>query len=67
MDIILSTSIQYKMQIGNIVEKLIAIVTLGYGHRIAQYVANKMGYESCGCETRKEWLNTLFNKKDIKL
>ena len=55
------------MQIGNIVEKLIAIISLGYGHRIAQYVAKKLGYSSCGCETRKEWLNTLFNKNDIKL
>ena len=55
------------MKLGNFVEKLIAIVTLGYGKRFAEYVANKMGYESCGCETRKEWLNTLFVKKDIKL
>ena len=55
------------MKLGNLVEKTIAIITLGYGHRIAQYVANKMGYESCGCETRKEWLNTLFSKQDIKL
>ena len=55
------------MQLGNLVEKLIAIITLGYGKRIAEYVAHKMGYETCGCETRKEWLNTLFVKKDIKL
>ena len=56
-----------KIKLGNFVEKLIAIVTLGYGKRIANYVAKKMGYESCSCETRKEWLNTLFNKQDIKL
>lgn len=55
------------MKLGDIIEKLIAIVTLGYGKRIANYVAKKLGYETCGCETRKEWLNTLFNKKDIKL
>jgi hypothetical protein len=55
------------MQLGNLVEKLIAIITLGYGKRFAEYVAHKMGYETCGCETRKEWLNTLFVKKDIKL
>ena len=55
------------MQLGNLVEKIIAIITLGYGHRIAQYVAKKMGYESCGCETRKQRLNSLFSKKDIKL
>ena len=57
----------YRIKLGNWVEKLIAIITLGYGHRIAQHVAKKLGYESCGCETRKEWLNTLFNKQDIKL
>jgi hypothetical protein len=55
------------MKLGDTIEKIIAIVTLGYGHSIAQYVAKKMGYGSCGCETRKEWLNTLFNKNDIKL
>jgi hypothetical protein len=56
-----------KIKLGDWVEKAIAIVTLGYGKRIADYVAKKMGYETCGCETRKEWLNTLFNKQDIKL
>ena len=55
------------IKLGNIVEKLIAIVTLGYGKRIADYVAKKMGYETCGCESRKEWLNTLFVKQEIKL
>ena len=55
------------MQLGNIIEKIIAVITLGYGHSIATGVAKKLGYESCGCETRKEWLNTLFSKKDIKL
>jgi hypothetical protein len=56
-----------KIKLGDLVEKFIAIITLGYGHSIAQYVAKKLGYKSCGCETRKEWLNTLFNKQDIKL
>ena len=61
------SEIMSKIKLGNLVEKTIAIVTLGYGHRIAQYVAKKLGYESCGCTTRKEWLNSLFVKKDIKL
>lgn len=56
-----------KIKLGDLVEKIIAIVTLGYGKRFANYVAKKMGYESCSCETRKEWLNTLFIKKEIKL
>jgi hypothetical protein len=56
-----------KIKLGDLVEKIIAIVTLGYGHTFATWVAKKMGYSTCGCETRKEWLNTLFNKQDIKL
>ena len=55
------------MKLGDIVEKTIAIITLGYGKKIADYVAKKLGYSTCGCETRKEWLNTLFNKQEIKL
>jgi hypothetical protein len=55
------------MQLGNIIEKIIAVITLGYGHSIATWVAKKLGYSTCGCETRKDWLNTLFNKQDIKL
>jgi hypothetical protein len=56
-----------KIKLGDWVEKLIAIITLGYGLSIAKYVAKKLGYNDCGCETRKQWLNTLFNKQDIKL
>ena len=56
-----------RFKLGNIVEKIIAILTLGYGHSIAEYVARKLGYNSCGCETRKQWLNSLFVKNEIKL
>jgi hypothetical protein len=61
------SKIMSKIKLGDLVEKFIAIVTFGYGKRFADYVAKKMGYETCGCESRKEWLNTLFNKQDIKL
>lgn len=54
------------MKLGNIVEKIINIVTLGQGHKVAQYIAIKLGYSDCGCEGRKNWLNNLFTKqKDI--
>ena len=56
-----------KIKLGNILETIIAIVTLGYGLRIAKFVAKTLGYEDCGCETRKQWLNTIFVKKEIKL
>ena len=60
------TKLQQYYKLGDLIEKTIAIITLGYGHSIADYVAKKLGYSTCGCETRKEWLNTLFVKKDIK-
>ena len=60
------TKLQQYYKLGDLIEKTIAIITLGYGHSIADYVAKKLGYRTCGCETRKEWLNTLFVKKDIK-
>jgi hypothetical protein len=56
-----------QIKLGNIIEKIIAVITLGYGHSIATWIAHKLGYKTCGCETRKEWLNTLFIKKDIQL
>lgn len=56
------------MKVGNIVEKIINILSLGQGHKIAQYIAIKLGFPDCGCEKRKDWLNQLFTKqKDINL
>jgi hypothetical protein len=63
----MSLSTLQRFKLGNFIEKTIAILTLGYGHSIAEYVARKLGYNSCGCETRKQWLNSLFNKNEIKL
>ena len=49
-------------------------LTLGYGKRISTWIAvDLLGYESCGCCERKQWLNRLTDKeyngncKDIKL
>ena len=69
MDTTLTTSIPYKMQIklGSIIEKLIAVITLGYGYKFSMWVARKLGYQDCGCKNRRDYLDTLFNKKDIKL
>lgn len=54
--------------LGNIVEKIISIITLGQGYRMAKWIAHKLGYPDCGCERRKNWLNDLFSKpKDISL
>ena len=62
------------IRIGDYVEALIHVLTLGYGKRLSTYIAvDLMGYKDCGCCTRREWLNRLTDKeyngncKDIKL
>ena len=62
------------IRIGDYVEALIHVVTLGFGKRLTTYIAvDLMGFESCGCCERQEWLNKLTDKefdgncKDIKL
>jgi hypothetical protein len=51
------------IKIGDIVEAIITILTLGNGKDVAMYIANKLGYESCGCEERRIWLNKLTCKE----
>ena len=56
------------VKLGDFVEGLIQVITLGRGKDLATWIANKLGYESCGCDERKFWLNQLFNcNQDIKL
>tara|TARA_R100000664_G_C2622562_1_gene55878 strand:+ start:46 stop:243 length:198 start_codon:yes stop_codon:yes gene_type:complete len=62
------------IKIGDYVEAIIHVLTLGYGKRLSTFIAvDLLGYESCGCCERKEWLNRLTDKeyngncKDIKL
>jgi hypothetical protein len=45
------------MRLGDKLEKIINIITFGKGKAIATWVANKLGYEDCGCEKRKNYLN----------
>jgi|TARA_B100001175_G_C19386876_1_gene579397 hypothetical protein len=51
------------MKLGDLTEKVINIITIGQGKRIATYIAKKFGYESCNCENRKEALNNLKIKR----
>jgi len=51
------------MKLGNIIEKIINIITLGQGKRIATWIAHKRGKESCGCDERKEALNNIKIKR----
>ena len=55
------------MKLGNKLETIINIITLGQGKRIATWIANKLGYEDCGCEKRKNFLNGITrNGKETK-
>jgi hypothetical protein len=69
-----TTSIQIKttiqclltMGVGDITERIISIITLGQGKRISNAVARLFGYEDCGCDRRRIWLNNLFKKDKDK-
>lgn len=57
------------IKLGNIVEGLINVVTLGWGKELATKIAHKLGYEDCGCEGRRIFLNRIVGckEKQIKL
>jgi hypothetical protein len=46
---------------------LIDIVTLGWGHDLALWVAIKLGYEDCGCEKRRIYLNHIVGCKEKQI
>ena len=47
------------MKLGNKLEYIINIITFGKGKAIATWIANKLGFEDCGCENRKNFLNNI--------
>jgi hypothetical protein len=52
-----------RIKLGDYVEALIHVLTLGFGSRLSEWIAiDVFGYESCGCCERKEWLNKLTDK-----
>jgi len=61
------------IKLGDYTEALIHCITFGFGKKLAVSIARMMGYNSCGCCERKEWLNKLTNKdydgncKQVKL
>jgi len=51
------------IKLGDYVEALIHVLTLGFGKSLSTYVAvNLLGFKSCGCCERREWLNRLTDK-----
>jgi hypothetical protein len=52
-----------RIKLGDYAEALIHVITFGFGERIAVFIAKLLGYQSCGCCERKQWLNRLTNKE----
>jgi len=51
-----------RIKLGDWVEALIHVVTFGFGKRLSEWIAiDLLGYKSCGCCERKQWLNRLTN------
>ena len=48
------------MKLGDKLEYIINIITFGKGKDLAQWIAIKLGYEDCGCDKRKNFLNSIF-------
>tara|TARA_Y100001951_G_scaffold25856_1_gene19972 strand:+ start:357 stop:536 length:180 start_codon:yes stop_codon:yes gene_type:complete len=47
------------MKLGDKLEYIINIITFGKGKDIATWIANKLGYEDCGCDDRRRYLNNI--------
>ena len=50
------------IKLGDYTEALIYVITFGFGEKIAVFIAKQMGYQSCRCCERKQWLNRLTDK-----
>jgi len=52
-----------RIKLGDYAEALIHVITLGFGQRLSEWIAiDLLGYQSCGCCERKQWLNRLTDK-----
>ena len=52
-----------KIRLGTYLKWIINVLTLGTGKYISTYIAvDILGFNSCGCCEREEWLNRLTNK-----
>lgn len=51
------------IKLGDYTEALIHVLTLGFGKKISKWIAvDLLGYQSCYCCERKQWLNRLTDK-----
>jgi hypothetical protein len=54
------------IKLGTWLEYFLLVISLGQSKKIASYIANKLGYEDCGCDKRRDWLNNLFLPQEEK-
>jgi hypothetical protein len=47
------------IKLGTWIEGIINTLTFGRGKDIASWIAVKLGYTDCGCDRRREYLDTL--------
>lgn len=47
--------------LGDLVEKVISIITLGQGKKFATYIAKLRGKKDCGCNRRQNKLNKILS------
>ena len=51
-----------RIKLGDYLEALIHVITLGFGKRLSEWIAiDLLGYKSCKCCERQQWLNRLTN------
>jgi hypothetical protein len=54
----------HSIKLGTWLKWLINIITLGTGKYISTWIAvDILGFQSCGCCEREQWLNRLTNKE----
>lgn len=56
-----------EMKLGDFTAKIINIITLGKGRKIATFIAKLFGYNDCGCDRRQEEMNKyIFTKNGVR-
>lgn len=48
------------IKVGTWIEGILNTITFGRSKDIASYIATKLGYTDCKCDSRREYLDNLF-------
>lgn len=52
------------IKLGTMVHAITELITFGNAYEVAYWIAQRLGYESCGCQQREQWLNNLTCRCD---